>query len=135
MDATFPTRPLASGKVITHLDAHDPLTGKKKWSHESKYALLASILSTGGDLVFTGDPEGIFFALDANTGKKLWSFSTGAGHRGSPITYSVNGKQYIVTPSGGGGPVYDGLSEVYPEAKDFVAGATLFAFALPDAAK
>ncbi len=131
MAGTFPTKPLPSGRVITHLDAHEPITGKKKWSYESRYALLASILSTGGSLVFTGDPEGIFFALDARSGTKLWSFNTGAGHRGSPITYAVNGKQYIATPSGGGGAVYDGLTEVWPEAKDFVAGATLFVFTLP----
>ncbi len=128
-------RPPPSGKVTTHLDAFDPLTGMKKWSFESKYALLASLLSTAGDLVFTGDPEGSFFALDARTGKKLWSFATGSGHRGSPITYSVNGKQFIATPSGWGSIAAQALPQFWPEAKDFTAGATLFVFSLADGTK
>jgi alcohol dehydrogenase (cytochrome c) len=80
-----------------HLDAWDPLTGNRAWSVPSKYPLLASVLATAGDLVFTGDPDGNFFALDARSGKKLWSYQTGADHRGSAISYSVNGGQYIAT--------------------------------------
>jgi alcohol dehydrogenase (cytochrome c) len=131
MAGTFPTIPPKSGKVTSHVDAHEPVSGKVKWRYESKYPLLASLLATAGDVVFTGDPEGIFFALDARTGKKLWSFATGSGHRGSSISYSVNGRQYVATPSGPGGPV----AEVLPEAKDFTQGATLFVFALPASSK
>ena len=58
------------------------------------------MLATAGDLVFTGDPEGNFFALDARTGNKLWSFQTGAGHRGGSISYSVGGRQYIAVTTG-----------------------------------
>ncbi len=50
--------------------------------------------------MFTGDPEGNFFALDARTGNKLWSFQTGAGHRGASISYSVGGRQYIAVTTG-----------------------------------
>jgi alcohol dehydrogenase (cytochrome c) len=121
-----------SGKVTTHLDAHDPLTGKKTWTYESKYPLLASLLSTAGDLVFTGDPEGNFFALDARTGKKLWTFATGSGHRGSAIAYSVGGRQFIATPSGWGSLAARGLPQYWPETEDLTGGATLFAFALPE---
>ncbi|HJT89825.1 MAG TPA: PQQ-dependent dehydrogenase, methanol/ethanol family, partial [Bryobacteraceae bacterium] len=67
--------------TYSHVDAWDPVTGKRIWSMPYKYVLLASMLATGGDLVFTGNPEGEFFALDARTGKKLWSYQTGAGHR------------------------------------------------------
>ena len=129
------SKPPPSGKVTTRVDALDPVTGTKKWSFESKYALLASLLSTAGDLVFTGDPEGNFFALDARSGKKLWSFSTGSGHRGSPITYSVKGRQYIATPSGWGSLAAGALPQFWPEAKQFTAGAAIFAFSLPDGAK
>ena len=111
------------------------MTGKVRWRYESKYPLLASLLATGGDLVFTGDPEGIFFALDARSGKKLWSFATGSGHRGSPISYSVGGRQYIATPSGPGGPVAMGLGENFPELRDAPQGGTLFVFALAQAEK
>ena len=135
MAGTFPTIPPKSGKITAHVDAHDPVTGKVRWRYESKYPLLASLLSTGGDLVFTGDPEGIFFALDARSGKKLWSFATGSGHRGSPISYSVGGRQYIATPSGPGGPVAMGLGENFPELRDAPQGGTLFVFALAQAEK
>ena len=53
----------------------DPLTRKRVWSYPYKYALLASMLTTVGDLIFTGDPDGEFFALGARTGAKLWNFS------------------------------------------------------------
>src|SRR5262249_36494410 len=87
-------RPLPAGRdTFSHIDAFDPLTGKRVWSVPYKYGLMASMLATAGDVVFTGNPEGEFFALDARTGAKLWSFQTGAGHRGSSITYSVNGRQ------------------------------------------
>jgi alcohol dehydrogenase (cytochrome c) len=97
-----------------------------------KYALLASMLATAGDLVFTGDPEGYFFALDARTGNKLWSFQTGAGHRGSAISYSVNGRQYIATPTGWGSIAGRALVSIWPEAETFRPGSTLMVFALPE---
>src|SRR5262249_46209386 len=59
--------------TYSHLDAWDPVTGKKAWSYPYKYILLASVLATAGDLVFTGDPEGNFFALDGRNGAKIWS--------------------------------------------------------------
>ena len=108
------------------------ITGKKFWSYPSKYPLLASQLSTAGDLVFSGDPEGNFFALDATSGKKLWSFPTGSGHRGSSITYSVKGKQYVATPSGWGSALAGLLPQLWPETEDFPPGSTLFVFALPE---
>jgi len=115
-----------------HLDAYEPLTGKARWSYRTKYPLLSSILATGGDLIFTGDIEGYFLAFDAETGEKLWSFNTGSGHRGSAISYAVNGRQYIAVPSGFGSLQARHLHHIWPETKDFRSGATLFVFALPD---
>ncbi len=119
--------------TYSHVDAWDPVTGKRIWSLPYKFFLLSSILATAGDLVFTGDPEGNFFALDARSGNKLWSFQTGAGHRGSSISYWVNGRQYIAAtdrlPA-------DRWSErrmrLFPEAKMFRQGSTLVVFALPE---
>jgi alcohol dehydrogenase (cytochrome c) len=122
------------GQAGGHLDAYDPVTGKRQWSYRSKYPLLASVLATGGGLIFSGDPEGNFFALDAHTGAKLWSFQTGSGNRGSPVTFSVAGKQYVAVPSGWGGAAAGAFPQLWPEEEDFPAGATLFVFALPDAA-
>ncbi len=120
------------GEPGSHLAAYDPITGERRWIHRSKYPLLASQLATAGDLVFSGDPEGRFFALDAETGQEVWHFRTGSGHRGSPITYAVNGKQYIATPSGWGSSLAGLMTQLWPEAADFPSGSTLFVFALPD---
>src|SRR5712691_3932186 len=100
MNGEFPMKVAAGRTTHSHVDAWDPVTGKRVWSTPYKYVLLASMLSTAGDLVFTGNPEGEFFALDAKNGNKLWTYQTGAGHRGSAISYSVDGRQYIATPTG-----------------------------------
>jgi alcohol dehydrogenase (cytochrome c) len=124
--------PPPSGKATSHIDAFEPISGKRIWRYESKYPLLAALVSTGGELVFAGDPEGNFFALNARTGQRLWTFPTGSGHRGGPISYAVRGKQYVATPSGWGSFAAFSISALFPETKDFQAGSTLFAFALPD---
>lgn len=118
-----------------HLDAVDPITGKVHWTYRYKYPLLASVLATAGGLIFTGDPEGFFFALDARSGKKLWSFQTGSGLRGSPISYAVNGRQYVATPSGWGSALAGLLPQLWPETEMFRGGSSLFVFALPEAGR
>ncbi|MBL8174651.1 MAG: PQQ-dependent dehydrogenase, methanol/ethanol family [Bryobacterales bacterium] len=118
-----------------HLDAIDPVSGAVKWSYRSKYPLLASVLSTAGNLIFTGDPEGSFFALDAKTGRKLWSFATGSGHRGSSVTYTVKGRQYVATPSGFGSALAGLLPQLWPETENLRGGSSVFVFALPEVAR
>jgi len=130
MGGLFELRRTPEGEAWSHFDAYDPVTGKKKWSYRSKYPLLASAVATGGNLVFTGDPEGDFFALDAVNGKKLWSFNTGSGHRGSPMTYAVDGRQYIAVPAGWGSAVAGIMPQIWPEIEDFPSGSALFVFAL-----
>ena len=115
----------------SHLDAWDPVTGKRAWSYPYQYVLLASVLATAGDLVFSGDPEGYFFALDARTGAKQWSYQTGAGHRGSSISYSVNGRQYIATPTGWQGSLVGAAAAAAFPDQEFRMGSTLVVFALP----
>jgi PQQ-dependent dehydrogenase (methanol/ethanol family) len=131
---TFTLRPPPDGEAYGHLDAFDPVTGKRTWQYRSKYPLLASVLATAGDLIFTGDPEGFFFALDAHTGKKLWSFQTGSGNRGSSIAYSAGGKEFIATPSGWGSAVGGLFQQIWPEAEKFRKGSTIFAFTLDSGA-
>jgi alcohol dehydrogenase (cytochrome c) len=120
--------------AYSHLDAVDPVTGKRQWTYPYKFDLFASILATAGDLVMTGDPEGYFFALDARTGNKLWSFQTGAGNRGSPITYIAGGRQYIAVPTGWT-QVGDLTTGIWPEAATWRHGSTLVVFALPEDSK
>jgi alcohol dehydrogenase (cytochrome c) len=120
-----------------HIAAFDPLTGKKQWSFPTKYYNQASLLSTGGDLIFSGDLEGETFALDAMTGKKLWSFSTGGRIASSPVSFAVNGRQYIAIASGGGSSRESFLPNYWPETKGKLPqpAATLFVFALPGSRK
>ncbi|MFO1320165.1 MAG: PQQ-dependent dehydrogenase, methanol/ethanol family [Burkholderiales bacterium] len=95
-----------------HVKAFDAATGKLVWSKSQSYPATGGILSTGGGLVFYGDPEGYFNALNDETGEHLWSFNLGTGVYGNPTTYSTGGKQYvaIVYGAGGGGiwPIYFG---------------------------
>ncbi len=125
-------KPPPDGKPYGYIAAYEPLTGKKQWSYDYSYYLLASVLATAGDLILSGDPEGNFFALHARTGEKLWSFPTGGGHRGSAVTYSVNARQYIATPSGWGSLVGMSYRIFWPTAPEFRAGSSLFAFGLPE---
>ena len=120
------------GKARGTLGAYDPVTGKSAWRIETKYPILSSQLVTAGDVLFTGDPEGNFLALDARTGTRLWSFQTGSGHRGSAVTYAVNGRQYVATPSGWGSALAGLFAQLWPEAETFRSGSTLFVFALPE---
>jgi len=92
------------------------------------------VLATAGDLVFTGDPEGDFIALNARTGDKIWSYQTGAGHRGSAMSYSVGGRQFIATPSGWQMGLVGGLVRLFPDLQ-VRGGSTVVAFALPEAAR
>ena len=124
--------PSPSGEVLSHLDAFDPITGERLWSHDTKHPLLSALVSTAGGLVFAGDPEGNFFALNGQTGDKLWSFQTGSGHRGGAISYAVDGKQYIATPSGWGSSMANMVAQFFPELQGARQGATVFAFTLPD---
>jgi len=135
MNGAFDVNLPPNRTTYSHLDAWDPVTGKKIWSYPYKYVLLASVLATAGDLVFSGDPEGFFFALNARTGAKLWSFQTGAGNRGSAISYSVNGRQYIATPTGWQGSLIGGAAAgLFPD-QQWHMGSTLVVFALPESAK
>src|SRR5580700_6221890 len=121
--------------TYSHLDAWDPITRKRVWSMPYQYILLASVLATAGDLVFSGDPEGYFFALDARTGNKLWSYQTGAGNRGSAVSYSVGGQQFIATPTGWQQAITGAqLAPLFPD-QQWRGGSTLIVFALPEVSK
>ena len=85
------------------LKAVDPLTGKSKWETPYKSPNYSSTMVTASNLVFTGVMTGEFQALDADTGKILWSFQTPSGIVGQPITWEKDGKQYVTVMSGIGG--------------------------------
>lgn len=112
--------------------AWDPQARKKAWSIVEPMPFVGGALSTAGGVVFYGNMQGELKAVDAKTGEILWRFQTGSGISEGPITYEVDGKQYVAVASGHLiGPVsFAGeLGEKWlaatPEA------ATLFVFELP----
>jgi alcohol dehydrogenase (cytochrome c) len=80
--------------------AIDPSTGASKWKFEQFDMSDSGILATGGDLLFTGGREGYFYAFDARDGKLLWKSSLGGQIVMAPITYEVEGRQYVSVISG-----------------------------------
>jgi alcohol dehydrogenase (cytochrome c) len=91
------------------LRAIDPASGQIKWEFRHPSPTWSGVLSTAGGLLFTGDAEGNFIALDATSGKPLWHFQMGGAVYASPMAFAVDGKQYIA----------------------IAAGSSLYAFGLP----
>jgi alcohol dehydrogenase (cytochrome c) len=83
------------------IEAIDYRTGKIRWTHDLHDGSGAGVMTTDSGLTVTGDGYGNLLALDTATGKTLWHAGTGAGMQSSPITYELDGRQYIVTGSGG----------------------------------
>jgi len=90
------TEALARGAVV----AIDPHTGEKKWKFEMHDVNTSGILTTDSDLLFVGGREGYFQALDARTGKLLWKANLGGEIVAGPMTYAVDGKQYVAIAAG-----------------------------------
>ena len=80
--------------------ALDPATGDQKWEFPIKPRTTAGITTTAGNLVFSGTVDGYFFALNAENGKELWHMSVGARVHSAPITYAVDGTQYVTIAAG-----------------------------------
>jgi alcohol dehydrogenase (cytochrome c) len=93
-DYAFPNAP---GLII----GIDTTTGKKVQEIKTTYATNSGLLSTSGGLVFGGNPDGTLIAYDADTMKELWSFNMGTPIGAPPISYAVDGKQYIAVITGG----------------------------------
>ena len=100
-------------------------TGETAWIHEQRSATM-SLVATGGGLVFGGDVNGRFRALDQETGEVLWEINLGSAVSGFPITYAVDGRQYVAVSTGT--PRFLNLT---PEVNAGSQGNNLFVFALP----
>ena len=116
---------------IGALRAIDPKTGKIVWEAKNYAPLWGGVLTTAGNLVFTGTPEGYLKAFDAKTGKELWKFQTGSGVVGCPITWEQDGEQYVGVPSGWGGAVPLWGGDVAKRIKNLNQGGSLWVFKLP----
>ena len=100
-------------------------TGETAWVHEQRSATM-SLVATGGGLVFGGDVNGRFRALDQETGEVLWEINLGSAVSGFPITYAVDGRQYVAVSTGT--PRFVNLT---PEVNAGSQGNNLFVFGLP----
>lgn len=103
-------------------------TGKTLWKYEQRAGML-SLVATAGGLVLGGDASGVFRAWDDRSGKVLWEVNLGAPVSGYPISYAVDGKQYIAVPTGGS-LVAGSTNRLTPEFKPSQT-SNLFIFALP----
>ena len=83
--------------------AWDPLRQKEAWRHEYDWPWNGGTLSTAGNLVFQGDAHGLFHAYAADTGRELWNYQTHRGVLAGPVTYRVDGVQYVAVMAGYGG--------------------------------
>ncbi|UWQ24337.1 PQQ-dependent methanol/ethanol family dehydrogenase [Leisingera aquaemixtae] len=116
---------------IGSLKAIDPDTGEIKWEYKNDAPLWAGVMTTAGGLVFTGTPEGRFIAFDDETGEELWSFQTGSGIVGQPITWEQDGVQYVSVVSGWGGAVPLWGGEVAKKVNYLNQGGMVWTFRLP----
>jgi len=116
----------AYGKVM----AIHAATGEIAWEVKTRTPMAGGMLATAGSLVFTGDPEGNFAAYDAKDGRVLWSYQTGSGIRAAPISYRLDGRQYVAIASGMGGAVGGFTGAGAPWMKNYRSGDTLYVFAL-----
>jgi alcohol dehydrogenase (cytochrome c) len=71
-----------------------------KWQFQHTSPTWSGVLSTSGGLIFTGDAEGNFAALDATNGKPLWHFQMGGAVYAAPMAYAVDGKEYVAIAAG-----------------------------------
>ena len=98
-------------------------TGETRWIYEQRAGTM-SLVATGGGLVFGGDSNGRFRAFDDESGEVLWEINLGAPVSGYPISYAVNGRQYVAVNTG------SGSNSLTPELRPS-SGSNLFVFALP----
>ena len=117
-----------NAKGVGTIQAISAETGVTTWKYEQR-AGTTSLITTGSGLIFGGDAAGRFRALDQNSGKVLWEVNLGSAVTGYPITYAVNGRQYVAVSTGGSLQT-GGVGQLTPEIK--VGNSNnLFVFALP----
>jgi alcohol dehydrogenase (cytochrome c) len=97
-DGAYKLDPRSTAKGWTR--AFNAANGKPAWTRQSPTPMVSGLTPTAGGVLFTGDLNGYFLALDSATGDTLFRFNTGGGIAGAPATYLVNGKQYVAITSG-----------------------------------
>ncbi|WP_246361772.1 MULTISPECIES: methanol/ethanol family PQQ-dependent dehydrogenase [Halomonadaceae] len=117
------------------LRAVDPVTGEYAWEHKEPMPLWAGVLATHGDLVFTGTGDGYFKAFHAETGEELWKFQVGTGIISPPVTWEMDGEQYIGVTAGYGGAVPLWGGDMAELTRPIAQGGSFWVFKLPSFVK
>jgi PQQ-dependent dehydrogenase (methanol/ethanol family) len=117
------------GGYLGDIEAWDPVTQKAVWHIQQPLPFNGGTLATGGDVVFYGDLLGFFNAVDAKTGASLFKVQLGTGVGAGPITYSVDGKQYIAVVAGRTAAIPAFLGDIGKQMTDATPeGGTLYVF-------
>jgi alcohol dehydrogenase (cytochrome c) len=110
------------------LKAVDPTTGETKAALKLSYSNVSGALATAGNLVFIGEADGTFSAHDAKTLQEAWSYNVGTGINAPPISFAINGKQYIAVLAGSKQSL--NVMTFSPELKHSSSASMLFVFSL-----
>jgi alcohol dehydrogenase (cytochrome c) len=120
--------PRTPDRLYGSLKAVDPATGEIKAVQKLEYPNMAGVLATAGNLVFLGHYDGTFAAYDAKTLNEMWSFNVGSPIQAPPVSYSINGKQYIAVLVGARMWAY--IMQNAPELKNQSTASMLYVFSL-----
>jgi alcohol dehydrogenase (cytochrome c) len=116
-------------RMESTLTVADPFTGEVKKNIAMQYPNYSGVLSTAGGVVFTGLLDGTFAAFDDTTFQQLWKINVGVGFSAPPMSFEVNGKQYIAILAGASGPARTKMEKT-PEVREMRNQTMLFVFGL-----
>jgi PQQ-dependent dehydrogenase (methanol/ethanol family) len=131
LGVNFDLGKVGPGGHMGGVKAWDPIKQQEVWFNKEDLPFTGGMMSTKSNLLFYGDIKGMFRAVDAKTGKTLWKFNAGSGISAAPMTYTLDGKQYIAVVSGRTQSIpafFGALGEKMVAASP--EGGTLYVFAL-----